>query len=104
MEYLDESRLANILASFGFLISKDGYIPIVKRNKIVSKGKGMYAPSISAALKVKYAINHRGKFDIAGLKNAFLKEIENELKMTTNDLVDFSLEENMIAAFRDIVE
>lgn len=104
IKQLSESELANILGLYGFVISKDGYIPIVKRHKSVSKGKGMYAPSISASLKVKYALNHRSKLNEMGLKNAFLQEVKNELLITRDDVANFELDSNTIATFRDLVE
>lgn len=104
IEPLSESKFANLLGLFGFVLTKDGYIPIVKRHRSVSIGKGMYAPSISASLKVKYALNHRGKLNEVGLKNAFLQEVENELHIKREDIVQFNLRTNTIAAFRDMVE
>lgn len=101
---LKEEVLSNHLGFNGFVESKDGYIPFVKRNRIVSIGKSTYGDSIGASLKTKYALNESREFTLEGLQNGILKEIEAELKVSENQLEDFSLNGNLISAYRDMVE
>lgn len=100
---LSKSGLSNHLGFNGFIISSDGMIPFVKRNGIVSIGKRTYGDSIGASLKAKYALDSQGRFTLAGLQNSILKEIKDELKIDVAD-IEFSVEKNMIAAYRDLVE
>jgi len=101
---LKESNLSNHLGFNGFVESSDGYIVFVKRGKNLSIGKGTYANSVGASLKAKYALNEDKIFNEEGLKLAMQKEIKDELKIQPDDLVSFSLEKNVIAAYRDMVE
>ena len=100
---LSKSSLSNHLGFNGFIISSDGMIPFVKRNSIVSIGKRTYGDSIGASLKAKYGLDSQGRFTLAGLQNSILKEIKDELKIGATD-IEFSVEKNMIAAYRDLVE
>lgn len=101
---LRESCLSNHLGFNGFVESSDGYIAFVKRGKNLSIGKGTYANSVGASLKAKYALNENKVFDAAGLKTAMEMEIKDELKIQPKDLESFSLENNVFAAYRDMVE
>lgn len=101
---LGESRLSNHLGFNGLIESKDGYIPFIKRGKNVSIAKGTFATNIAASLKVKYALNKDKNFTTEGLKNAILQEIKDELKLEKNQLDSFDLQNNVIAAYRDLVE
>lgn len=100
---LSKSCLSNHLGFNGFIISSDGMIPFVKRNSIVSIGKRTYGDSIGASLKTKYALDSQGRFTLAGLQNSILQEIKDELKIEATD-IEFSVEKNLIAAYRDLVE
>lgn len=54
-------------------------------------------------IKNGYALDSQGRFTLAGLQNSILKEIKDELKIDAAD-IEFSVEKNMIAAYRDLVE
>lgn len=101
---LSESELSNHLGFNGFIESDDEYIAFIRRGRNLSIAKGTYATSIAASLKVKYALNSDKAFTKEGLVNAIVKEIEDELKITEYELEGFSAEENIIAAYRDLVE
>ncbi len=100
---LKESCLSNHLGFNGFIESSDGYIVLMKRGNKLSIGKGTYGSSVGASLKAKYALID-GKFTREGLRKGILKEIENELKISEEGLEAFSLDEHLIAAYRDLVE
>lgn len=100
---LSESVLSNHLGFNGFIISSDNMIPLVRRNKIVSIGKRTYGDSIGASMKAKMALDANQRFTKEGLKNSILGEIKDELKIERKDII-FSIEENVIAAYRDLVE
>lgn len=99
-----ESPLSNHLGFNGLIISCEGRIPFIRRNRIVSIGKSTYGTSIGAALKAKYALNADRRFAAAGLENAIVREIKDELKIEQHELEDFSAESGVIAAYRDLVE
>lgn len=101
---LEEEVLSNHLGFNGFVESKDGYIPFVKRNRRVSIGKATYGDSIGASLKTKYALNESREFTLEGLRNGMIKEIEDQFKVSEEQLEDFSLNGNLISAYRDMVE
>lgn len=101
---LSDSEMSNHIGFNGFIISNDDKIPLIKRNSKVSIAKGTYAPSIAASLKVKYALNENREFDLNGLYNGIVKEIEDELKIKESELESFELERNIIAAYRDMLE
>lgn len=101
---LKEEVLSNHLGFNGFVESKDGYIPFIKRNRVVSIGKSTYGNSVGASLKTRYALNEKREFTLEGLRNGMLKEIKDELKLSEDQLEDFSLQGNVITAYRDMVE
>lgn len=101
---LNESCLSNHIGFNGFVISSDGYIPFVKRGKNLSIGKRTYGNSIGASLKAKYALNASREFTEKGLVKSILQEINDELKIPSNELETFSLNKHLIAAYRDLVE
>lgn len=98
------SPLSNHLGFNGFVVSSDNCVPFIKRSKTVSIGKCTYGTSIGASLKTKYALNSQREFCAEGLKNAIIQEIKDELKIEPENLEDFSVEINIIAAYRDLVE
>lgn len=100
---LEDSKLSNHLGFNGFVESSDGYIPIIKRSKSVSIGKDTYGNSIGASLKTKYALTNE-TFCLKGLENGIINEIYDELKIPSNQLEEFSLNKNLISAYRDMVE
>lgn len=101
---LKESKLSNHLGYNGFIESSDGYIVFIKRSKAVSIGKGTYGDSVGASLKTEYALNENKIFDTEGLRRAIVAEIEKEVGVKENQLDGFTLEENLIAAYREFVE
>jgi len=100
---LENSPFSNHLGFNGFIESSDGEIPFVRRNSIVSIGKRTLANSVGASLKTKYALDDQFNLTIDGLVNGIKKEIQDELKIDPNDYI-FSLEDNIISLYRDIVE
>ena len=54
-------------------------------------------------MKAKMALDANQRFTKEGLKNSILGEIKDELKIERKDII-FSIEENVIAAYRDLVE
>lgn len=99
-----ESPLSNHLGFNGIIVSKDEQIPFIHRSRIVSIGKKTYGTSIGASLKTQYALNQNRIFDVNGLEMAIIQEIQDEIKLERNDLVNFSVNSNVIAAYRDLVE
>lgn len=98
---LNESCLSNHLGFNGFIESSDGYIIFVKRGNKLSIGKGMYGCSVSAILN---GINCSGDFTKEELIKGILCTIDEELKLSKNELEKFSIDKHIIAAYRDIVE
>lgn len=101
---LSESKLSNHLGFNGFVISSDDYIPFVKRSNHMSVGKNTYGTSVSASLKVKYALEDGQELNLQGLSNAILREVQDELKIPSSALEEFECCKNVIAAYRDLVE
>ncbi len=101
---LKDSKMSNHLGFNGFILSADGKIPFVKRNNSVSIGKRTYGVSVMASLKARYALNKNGNFTISGLKNSIFREIFDELEIRKEDIVSFDLNNNLLAAYRDLVE
>lgn len=101
---LSEEKLSNHLGFNGFVESSDGYIPFIKRKRDVSIGKSTYGDSVGASLKTKYALNEDLTFTTEGLTEGILSEIADELKIKREQLEPFSLEKNLISAYRDMVE
>lgn len=99
---LSKSVLSNHLGFNGIIETSDNMILFIKRNKHLSTGKNVYGTSIAASLKSKYAIKNNA-FTLTGLKSAIINEIYDECKIHY-PAKDFSLEENLIAAYRDLVE
>lgn len=100
---LRESELSNHLGFNGFVITSDNMLPLVKRNSDMSIGKGTYGPSVGASLKTMYCLNENKEFTVEGLIDGIRKEIHDEMKIDLADLEGFT-EDNIIAAYRDIVE
>ncbi len=59
--------------------------------------------SVMASLKTKYALNKNGEFTSRGLGNSIIEEIVDELRIK-KDIKLFDLKNNLLAAYRDIVE
>lgn len=101
---LSESELSNHLGFNGFVISSDGYIPFVRRSACLSVGKNTYGTSVSASLKVKYALEQSKTLDAKGLEYAILMEVQDELKIPPEQIGPFDSRDNLLAAYRDFVE
>lgn len=99
---LKESKLSNHLGFNAFVITSDGFIPFVKRGREMSIGKGTFGNSIGASIKAKYALDREtGSLDSSGLARAVIQEIEDELKLTEDDLDGKPV---VVAAYRDLLE
>lgn len=98
---LSESDLSNHLGFNGFLISSDGYVPLVKRRKDVSVEKGFYGDSVQASLKTRYALKDaKTPLKLSGIRNAVLMEIRDELKIPAEKIEDLQF----LYAYRNLVE
>ena len=102
MRSLEESRLSNHLGFNGFIEFSDGMIMFVKRGAHLSIGKSIYGSSVAASLKSKYGLSD-GVFTVEGLKKAICLEIRDECKIEL-PAAKFSLENHLIAAYRDLAE
>lgn len=103
LEKLSESKLSNHLGFNGLVETENGKIIFIHRSKKVSIGKDTIGTSIGASLKAKYALNDEGYLTLDGLKQAITSEIKDELNIASTDY-DFSLDKNIVAIYRDIVE
>ena len=97
---LKESKLSNHLGFNGFIITRDGYIPLVLRNKNLSIGKNSYGASIAASMKTKYCLNEEKIFTIERMCNAILMEIKDEIKVDPDDII-FDYKTNILCAYRE---
>ena len=100
---LEESNLSNHLGFNGFVETKDGYIVFVLRSEHLSTEKGTLGNSVQASLKTKYALDENGNFTPEGMQKSIRLEIYDELKINAIDY-EFSLDKNIIALYRDMVE
>lgn len=101
---LKESLLSNHLGFNGFIESVDNYILFVKRKSTMSLGKRLYESSVGASLGTKDALNEYGIFTTEGLQKGILKALKDELEISGLAIDNFSLEKNMISAYRELVE
>lgn len=101
---LMSSNLSNHLGYNMMVETSDGNLLFVKRKKNVSIEKGLYSTSVAASLKARSALNKAGEFTLAGLEQAILDELYDELKIESQHVPDFSLKNNLIYAYRDMVE
>lgn len=100
---LDKSQLSNHIGYNVFIKTLDGDIIFVKRSKRVSIGKSTLGPSIAASLKTRYCLNENLMFTLKGLEKAVEEEVKDELGIDTSNTV-ISVENNLIAIYRDILE
>lgn len=106
---LSLSKLSNHLGFNGFVESSDNKFAFVLRQDNVSIGKRTYGDSIEASLKSKYALKNN-KFELSGLEDGILHEINDELKIQSEHIVDIVDGKNsfkkviILAAYRDLVE
>lgn len=101
---LESSNLSNHLGFNMMIETVDGELLFVKRKKNVSIEKGLYSTSVAASLKTKIALNKERRFTPARLEKAILKELYDELKIESQYIPNFSLKNNLIYAYRDMVE
>jgi hypothetical protein len=99
---LKDSKLSNHLGFNGFLESCDGKIVFVKRKSSMSIAKFTYGDSVGAVIRTKYALDEKGNFTVAGLRNAVISSIGDELKIVPENINVDSIK--IIAAYRDCVE
>lgn len=102
---LKTSSLSNHLGFNGFVESADGKIALVFRKKGMSIGEETYSNSVTASLKIKYALNESYLFTKDGLINAIIEEINDELGIPFKTLIKKNNEPiQLIAAYRDVLE
>lgn len=101
---LEESKLSNHIGFNGFVVTQNNNIGFIKRGKKVSVSKNKYGTQISASLKTKYGLDEDMNFTVECLEKAILNEIIDECCVKKEDIVDFSVFRNIIAAYRDVVE
>ena len=109
---LKTSSLSNHLGFNGFVESADGKIALIFRKKGMSIGEETYSNSVTASLKIKYALNESYLFTKDGLMNAIIEENNDELGIPFKTLItenDEPITENdepiqLIAAYRDVLD
>lgn len=110
---LKDSKMSNHLGFNGFIITKDGYIPLIMRSKELSIGKQSLGNSISASLKTKYAIDYSDNHTLKEypLGESIINEIYDELNLESINLKisdiginPRQLEKQIICFYRDLVE
>ena len=100
---LNSSSLSNHLGLNGFFLTSDQKLVFVKRFKNVSIGKNILGCSVGASLKTDTALDENGVFSLKGLEDSIKSEINNELGLEPGDY-KFSLNGNIIAFYRDLIE
>lgn len=101
---LKDSKLSNHIGFQVIVETSDNEIVFIKRSKKVSVAKNTLACSVSASLKTKYALNDNGEFTLGGLDNAILNETVDELGLNKNDFCAYSINDNIVSFYRDLVE
>lgn len=100
---LKNSLLSNHIGFNGFVITSDNKMAFVKRFNNVSIGKGIIGCSFGASLKSKYALNPDGLMTLETFENAIKCELYDELGLAEQHY-DFSLNNNLVCIYRDLVE
>lgn len=100
---LKDSTLSNHLGFNGFIETSDNYFLFIKRGGHNSIGKYTFGNSVGASLKAKYALID-GELTLEGIRTAIINEIQDEVKINKDELEDFSLSKNLVAAYRDVLE
>lgn len=103
IEPLETSMLSNHIGFNCFVITSDCKVPFVLRDKNVSVGKNTLGCSVSASLKAMYALDVQDRFTEDGMLDAIKQEILDELRIETTSY-EMSLQNNLIAIYRDLVE
>lgn len=101
---LKESKLSNHIGINGFVESSDDYIIFVKRGDKESIAKRTYDSGVGAALGARHSLDKSGEFTKSGLIDGILHAVREKLKLPEDSFEEFSLDKNLIAAYRDIVE
>ncbi len=105
---LSLSKMSNHLGFNGFVITSDKKtIPFILRRKNLSIAKGLWATSIGASLKTRYALDYEHEFLMSkkSLGNAIIGEINDELHISNDRALDEeNIQSNIFAFYRDIVE
>ena len=105
------SELSNHIGVNALLITKDNWVPFIRRSKAVSVGKNTINCSISASIKVKYTLgehsisnyNASRSITMDSIIDAIRCEAEDELKIPVNELQSIS-SRDFIAFYRDVSE
>lgn len=103
VEPLESSVLSNHLGFNIYIKTNDNKIIFVNRNMNVSIGKGTLGSSVGASLKIRYCVDEKYNFNTHGIKKAVMEEMKDELGIN-EDCYEFSLNKNLIAIYRDLIE
>lgn len=103
---LSMSKMSNHLGFNGFVMTKDGKIPFIKRSDNLSIGKNTLANSIGASMKTKYAVGCHSEMAVTkkSLGHAILCEIQDELALKKIDVTEEEAADSIFAFYRDLVE
>ena len=100
---LEESKLSNHIGFNVFVKTNQDCVIFINRNMDVSIGKGTYGPSVAASLKTRYCLNEELVFTKDKFIDAIINEINDELGLNVK-VDEMSIENNLIAFYRDLIE
>lgn len=99
------TKMSNHIGFNGILRTRDGYIPLIIRNRDVSIAKGVLATSLSASLKSKYALDKTSfEFTLQGLACAIRNEIFDEIYIDLSPISDADILKGVKYFYRDLIE
>ena len=103
---LRESQLSNHLGVNGIIFTLDDIAVFVNRNKNVSIGKESYGTGVAGSIKARYAIDRSLGVCPMTIRAAIMQEIIDEMRLDPREysMLNFSIEQNLIAFYRDLVE
>ena len=107
---LAESKLGNQIGINGLILTRDGYLLVEKRGKRKATWKDKFAQPISLAMKESDLGLDGGALGIlpedaeAALKKIILKTIRKNYGLTEQDILPFSLPNNLFGLSRDLLE
>lgn len=108
MKPLHLSKMSNHLGFNGFVLTSDKKsIPFIFRNKKLSIAKNLWATSVGASLKSKFALDHSNRFQMTShsLSDAIIGEIKDELRITDDSaFTPENVKNSIFAVYRDYVE
>lgn len=83
LESLESSPLANNLGINFLVFTSGGYLSVVRRSENVAFRRGEFCPSASGTISF---FDFCGRKEVRGNKQLFLRELEEELGITVNDV------------------